>query len=193
MINYLIYSRYNTDKQITNQTKSPVVQGEPIYWKQTKGSRGLYNPEAVSSSKQSFCFCFVLCSIYTINISKKSFIWQFCLMSNSLGWGTQSRIRFSTLLYSHWFKTIDMNNIQRINKLPSAPGRSQHQWTHTYTHPANVHFRLVCAYLALESKMDISNECSSFWQPDYREMIWTANHQGQCLPRCDSILCYKAL
>ena len=31
MINYLINSRYNTDKQITNQTKSPVVQGEPIY------------------------------------------------------------------------------------------------------------------------------------------------------------------
>ena len=31
MINYLIYSRYNTDKQITNQTKGPVVQGKPIY------------------------------------------------------------------------------------------------------------------------------------------------------------------
>lgn len=31
MINYLIYSRYNTDKQITKQTKSPVVQGKPIY------------------------------------------------------------------------------------------------------------------------------------------------------------------
>ena len=62
MINYLIYSRYNTDKQITNQTKSPVVQGEPIYWKnkQKKVTRGLYNPEAVSSSKQSFFVFFLI-------------------------------------------------------------------------------------------------------------------------------------
>lgn len=57
-IRYLIDSKCNTDKQISNQTKSLAAQGEPTFssflGKKKNLSRGLHKPEAVSSSEQRF-------------------------------------------------------------------------------------------------------------------------------------------
>lgn len=72
MINYLIYSRYNTDKQITNQTKVQLFRESLFIEKTNKRSPGVFIILRLCQVvNKVFVFVFFLCSIYTINISKR--------------------------------------------------------------------------------------------------------------------------